>query len=207
MARLYYIHDPMCSWCWAFAPVWNKLRQQLPKGIEQIYLLGGLAPDSDEPMPMEMQRWLQNTWRGIQKKVPGTDFNFDFWDQCQPRRSTYPACRAVIAARNQEPGYEQEMILAIQNTYYLQARNPSDKATLVALARTMGLDPVRFEQDLQSQATQRQLLDEIAQWQLMDVRGFPSLLLESGGEIRHISHDYLNHQPMLDQITSTLLDR
>ncbi|MCP3666669.1 MAG: DsbA family protein [Gammaproteobacteria bacterium] len=194
----------MCSWCWAFVPVWNRLRQQLPKGLDLVYLLGGLAPDSDEPMPKAMQRWLQNTWRGIQKKVPGTDFNFDFWNQCQPRRSTYPSCRAVIAARNQGQQYEQAMILAIQRAYYLHARNPSDEATLIALARTMGLDIVQFEQDLQSQATHRQLLDEIAQWQLMDVKGFPSLLLESDGQIRQISHDYLNHQPMLDQIKGAL---
>ncbi|MCP4090591.1 MAG: DsbA family protein [Gammaproteobacteria bacterium] len=204
LTRLYYIHDPMCSWCWAFAPVWGKLIQQLPKGVEQVYLLGGLAPDSDEPMPVTMQSWLQNTWRGIQEKVPGTDFNFDFWDQCQPRRSTYPACRAVIAARNQGARYEQTMILAIQKAYYLQARNPSDTTTLIALARSMGLDAIQFEQDLLSQATHQRLLDEIAQWQQMDVKGFPSLLLESGGQISYISHDYLNHQPMLDQIKSRL---
>ncbi|MDX8404943.1 MAG: hypothetical protein R8K50_02180 [Mariprofundus sp.] len=57
--RLYYIHDPMCSWCWAFQPVWHQLRAQLPQSIHVHYLLGGLAPDSDVVMPAAMQQSIQ----------------------------------------------------------------------------------------------------------------------------------------------------
>ena len=52
---LYYVHDPMCSWCWGFRETWQLVLQQLPKKVHTYYLLGGLAQDSDEPMPKEMQ--------------------------------------------------------------------------------------------------------------------------------------------------------
>ena len=29
---LYYVHDPMCSWCWAFRPVLLELRDKLSEG-------------------------------------------------------------------------------------------------------------------------------------------------------------------------------
>ena len=45
--KLYYIHDPMCSWCWAFRPTLTKVLAELPAHIEVQYLVGGLAPDSD----------------------------------------------------------------------------------------------------------------------------------------------------------------
>jgi protein-disulfide isomerase-like protein with CxxC motif len=54
----------------------------------------------------------------------GTEFNFDFWTKCQPRRDTYKACRAVIAASQQNA--EEAMIEAIQKAYYLRAMNPSE---------------------------------------------------------------------------------
>lgn len=57
-ATLYYIHDPMCSWCWGFTPIWQKIRAQLPADLPVVYLLGGLAPDSDDPMPQSMQATL-----------------------------------------------------------------------------------------------------------------------------------------------------
>ncbi|MBE8572891.1 DsbA family protein, partial [Vibrio sp. OPT46] len=28
--KLYYVHDPMCSWCWGYKPTLDKLKQQLP---------------------------------------------------------------------------------------------------------------------------------------------------------------------------------
>ena len=100
---VYYVHDPMCSWCWGFSPALGELLAGLPAGVEVRRLLGGLAADSELPMGSAMRERLQDTWRNIQRRVPGTRFNFDFWTSCSPRRSTWPACRAVIAARRQDP--------------------------------------------------------------------------------------------------------
>lgn len=133
---LIYIHDPMCSWCWAFRPVWQAVTAALPDGVDTRLLLGGLTPDTDKPMPESMREYLQQTWRTIQVRVPSTRFNFDFWVRCKPRRSTYPACRAVIAARTQVPALETSMITAIQRAYYQGAMNPSDDDILLAPAGT-----------------------------------------------------------------------
>ncbi|MBT8071851.1 MAG: DsbA family protein, partial [Gammaproteobacteria bacterium] len=128
---LYYVHDPMCSWCWAYRPVLQRLREHLPVEIRWQNVLGGLAPDSDQPMPGATRQMVQGHWRQIQSSV-GTRFNFDFWSRCQPRRDTYKACRAVIAASFQAA--EERMIQAIQEAYYLRAMNPSEPATLAELA-------------------------------------------------------------------------
>ena len=63
--RLIYVHDPMCSWCWGFRPNFENLCKQLPAGLSVNRLLGGLAPDNDQPMPAELQSKLQDTWRRI----------------------------------------------------------------------------------------------------------------------------------------------
>ena len=99
-SALYYVHDPMRCWCWGFKNTWADVQKKLPTNITVKNLLGGLAPDNDLAMPDEMQINIRDTWRSIQKQIPKTEFNFDFWTLCKPRRSTYPACRAVIAARN-----------------------------------------------------------------------------------------------------------
>ena len=195
---LYYVHDPMCSWCWAFRPLLEQIEAHLPPRVVLRRLLGGLAPDSDEPMPESMQHYLQGTWRTIQQRVPGTRFNFDFWSRCQPRRSTYPACRAVIAARWQAPQSESVMIRAIQEAYYLRALNPSDEQTLVRLADELGLDYERFATDLVAAETGRQLQQEIAQARAMGGDSFPSLILAR----QRLVHDYLDPRPVLRQISA-----
>ena len=86
--NLVYAHDPMCSWCWGFAPTFDRIKNELPDEIELVMLLGGLAPDSDQPMPQQMQQYLQQTWKTIEAQIPGTQFNHAFWTDCEPRRST-----------------------------------------------------------------------------------------------------------------------
>ena len=198
--RLVYVHDPMCSWCWAFRPVWARIRAALPGGLEVRNLLGGLAADTGEPMPMEMQRAIRRIWQTIQQRVPGTTFNFDFWERCQPRRATWPACRAVLAARQQSAAQEEPMILAIQQAYYLQARNPSDRDTLIELADGLGLDRRRFARDLDSERLQTRLLEEIGQARRLGADGFPSLVLVDGGRTRLLQLDYRDPDVVLAQL-------
>ena len=187
---LYYVHDPMCSWCWGFVPTWERIQHKLPNHIEVRYVMGGLAPDSTAPMPKEMQKSLQGTWKDIQKRIPGTEFNFDFWKKCHPRRSTYPSCRAVLAAKSQNPDKEKPMIRAIQEAYYLNARNPSDDATLVAIAGELGLNEAYFEKDLNSAHTNKALKAEMRLSAEIGAQGFPSLILHTSKGYKSIPLDY-----------------
>lgn len=201
---LYYIHDPMCSWCWAMAPVLKQLIENLPETIEFRKLLGGLAPDTDEAMPDDIREMVQTSWRRILQHVPGTELNFAFWTECQPRRSTYASCRAVLAARIQDPGREDAMTTAIQKAYYTQARNPSDESILAELADEVGLDVPAFRAALHSPEVHARLAEEIAQARDMDAESFPALVLRIGDELRPIPVHYTDPLPMLAAIDAAL---
>lgn len=203
-ATLYYVHDPMCSWCWGFNRTWQSIQDNLPSTVTVERLLGGLAVDSDVAMPDEMQQFLRQTWQRIQQQIPGTDFNFDFWDRCRPRRSTYPACRAVIAATNQGAEYHAKMTLVIQKGYYLGAQNPSDDTTLIAMAKSLGLDAKCFATDLNSADTQQRLVRDIRRGQQLGAQGFPSLILQQGKQQWLLPLDYRNPDATLQRIHSLL---
>ncbi|HEX9877947.1 MAG TPA: DsbA family protein [Gammaproteobacteria bacterium] len=190
MPTLIYVHDPMCSWCYAFAPTWRGIETALPGSISVERVLGGLAPDSDRPMPPDMQAHIQSTWRRIQTVVPDTEFNFEFWARNVPRRSTYPACRAVLAAKSLGPQHERPMIEKIQTAYYREARNPSDIGTLCALAQELGLDAQAFREYMLSEACQLMLEGDLRRAWELGVTGMPSLVLESNGRHARVPHDY-----------------
>jgi len=200
-ATLYYAHDPMCSWCWAFRPIFSQVLRRLPTHIKVEYLLGGLAPDSDEAMDKDTQAMIQHHWHTIEKKVPNTTFNFDFWTKNTPKRSTYPACRAVLAAKAQNKDKETALILAIQQAYYLHAQNPSHDDTLIACAGTIGLDIQQFQQDLHSPIIQQELTLHIKQIKRLGIRSFPSLMLQNTAhKLQPICIDYNNAESILTQL-------
>ena len=203
---LYYIHDPMCSWCWGFRKCRDEVFDTVKDQVTIEYIVGGLAPDSDTLMPVEMQQSIRGNWQRIQQEIPGTEFNYDFWTKCQPRRSTYPACRAIIAAGMQHEGTKQtqlegEMLLAIQQAYYLHTENPSDVSTLITLADKLGLNVKQFSDDIKSQACQGRLLQQLNHCREMGVYSFPSMVLKKQNEEATLLQiDYNDSQKIIDQI-------
>lgn len=198
---LYYVYDPMCSWCWGYQPTWKTLEAKLADLIEVKYLVGGLAPDSNEVMTDDLQLFLQQTWQRIHQQL-GSEFNFDFWRLCTPRRSTYPACRAILVARQQ--GSEREMLNAIQQAYYLKAQNPSDSSTLTDLAAAIGINRTDFIERIHSEDIEQQLLAEIRFARTLPINGFPSLVLKQDGSYQTIEIDYLHWQVTMAQIKKLL---
>lgn len=198
--RLIYFHDPMCSWCYGFRPTWRTLLAILPEDLDVDLVVGGLAPDTDEPMPNALQAKLQSIWREIEITIPGTQFNFDFWSECEPRRATWDACRAVLAARSFGRRYENAMIEAIQNAYYREARNPSDRAVLTELAEQIGLREAAFAQRIASEESETGLQREIAFYRASPAQGFPSLVLEQGEQFYPIVIDYSHPEKILARV-------
>ena len=184
----------MCSWCWGFSENLAAFQTQLSQAPETYtitwrYLMGGLAPDSDEPMPLATQETIQHHWHAVAQGT-GATFNFDFWSQCKPRRSTWPACRAVIAAGLQNDAAIPAMIHGIQEAYYTKAKNPSDVGTLISVAVAIGLDEQQFIQDLQSSLVEDLFRAQRDQCHAFGISGFPALVAEKNNTHAIISSGY-----------------
>ena len=190
----------MCSWCWAFKPTWDRVKEELLGQVKVNYLLGGLAPESNQLMPIETRKYVKGNWQRIQEMIPDTRFNYDFWTSCEPRRSTYPACRAVICAKQQHPDFENLMIYGIQKSYYLEAQNPSNDDVLINIAESLGLDTDKFRIDLKSPQINEILLDEIKLARSMDMNSMPSLVFQINGTLKGIDIDYLDANYIVKQI-------
>ncbi len=188
MKKLLYIMDPMCSWCWAFSPTVEAVQETFPK-LPIQFIMGGLAADSEAPMPKEQQQAIRSIWEHIEETT-GTQFNFDFWTQCLPRRSTWRACRAVIIAEQLSPGSAARMAHAIQHAYYLQAHNPSDSETLIPLADSLGINPSDFASLLDAQKTQQTLQEHMSLARQLEASGFPALRLFDGEKTFRLSDGY-----------------
>ena len=190
----------MCSWCWAFKPTWDRVKEALLGQVKVNYLLGGLAPESNQLMPIKTRKYVKENWKRIQEMIPDTRFNYDFWTSCEPRRSTYPACRAVICAKQQHPDFENLMIYGIQKSYYLEAQNPSNDDVLINIAESLGLDIEQFKMDLKSSQINEILLDEIKLTRSMDINSMPSLTLKINSTLKGIDIDYLDANYIIKQI-------
>lgn len=200
-ASLYYIYDPMCSWCWGFKPVWDQVKNALAGRLAIVYVLAGLAPETEAPMPPDMRVQLQQTWHRI-SDLCGVSFNFDFWTRNTPRRSTYPACKAALVAR--EYGQELTMYERIQRFYYLEAGNPSLYQNLYDLAEELGLPRQAFIERIHSAELDKLFAEERMQAERLGAQGYPSVVLQVGDSLHFIEHSYTDVQENLQKIEGHL---
>jgi len=74
MKKLYFVVDPMCSWCYGFAPSLRAVEPDLTPDVTLELVMGGLAPDSYVMMPRTMRAYVQGAWRAVEARC-GTPFN------------------------------------------------------------------------------------------------------------------------------------
>lgn len=168
-----YVMDPMCSWCYGFQPELERFLDQFPL-TKVDWVMGGLAPDNNQPMDDELKQSIASYWHQIEQNTQ-VSFNHDFWTLNTPYRSTYPACRAVIAAEGLIEDGTEKMVKAIQSAYYLEAKNPSLEETLLGCASSLDLDEHQFLECFKSEETEKAFQQHLHITQQLQVRGFPAL--------------------------------
>ena len=115
MARLIYVMDPMCSWCWGFAPVMTALAgQAAERGVSLELRVGGLRRERVVMDQAGRQRTL-SYWQAVHSAT-GQAFNLA---QGLPEALVYdtePACRALVAARGLDEARVWSLSLLIQQS-------------------------------------------------------------------------------------------
>jgi putative protein-disulfide isomerase len=138
--------DPACEWSWAAEPRLRRLLWEFGSELRPSWVMAGLARTIEAPeraarlaswldaaaehgMPCDPRLWLQN-----------------------PISSTYPACQAVIAAREQGPAAEGRYLRRLREGLFCERKSLDHADALAAEAGAAGLDRDRFEIDLRSHA-------------------------------------------------------
>lgn len=199
--RFLYVMDPMCAWCYGFQPELDRFLEQYPLA-EVDWIMGGLAPDTKEPMNENLKEAIASYWHKIEG-VSQVKFNHSYWDRNTPYRSTYQACRAVISAEKLAVKSAQNMVKAIQSAYYREARNPSLDKTLIDCAGTIGLSEEQFLGALHSKETEIQFQEHLAITRRFQVSGFPALFyINKEKQVYSLTHGFCKAEALVERFRS-----
>ncbi|MEQ8231676.1 MAG: DsbA family protein [Gammaproteobacteria bacterium] len=193
---LLYFADPMCSWCWGFAPVIARIRETYGDRFEQHLVLGGLNPDQREPLDARQFAQVREHWQHV-IDATGQPFDFGFFERTGFVYNTEPACRAVVAARRLQPGSEFRMLHALHVAFYAANRDVTDAEVLADIAAGLDFDRAAFADCLADQKTRLATGNDFMAAQSVGIRGFPALVVgdEQGG-LTGLTVGYQDYQPL-----------
>ncbi len=189
-ARLLYVMDPMCSWCWGFAPVLDALATQAQAAGVPLHLVaGGLRAGNGVALEPTTQRYILEHWQAV-AQATGQPFKFD---GALPEGFVYdtePACRALVAARFLDPASVWPLVKRIQQAFYAEGRDVTQASVLVELAEAAGLPRIEFAAAFDSAEQHAATAADFTWVQDLGIAGFPTVLAERNGQLALLTNGY-----------------
>ncbi|SEI23514.1 putative protein-disulfide isomerase [Pseudomonas asplenii] len=201
-ARLLYVMDPMCSWCWGFAPVAEALvKQAQAAGVELHLVMGGLRTGSGAALEPTTRRYILEHWQAV-TETTGQAFRLEGALPDGFVYDTEPACRAVVTARSLAPDCAWTLVGLIQRAFYVEGRDVTQASVLVELAEKAGLPRIEFAGAFDTAEQHVATAADFTWVQDLGIAGFPTLLAERQGQLALLTNGY---QPLSE--LSPLLGR
>ena len=188
--QLIYFADPMCSWCWGFSPVIERIAKHFGDDLPIRVVMGGLRAGNTVPMDQGMKRDIEGHWRHVHERTR-QPFDHAFFDRDGFVYDTGPACRAVVAARRAEPGCELKFLKILHEAFYKYDVDITDGPELMQLATDFGFTEKQFSQAFLGEDCSTALADDFNLVLNNGIRAFPALLGGSDSDrFMAVTHGY-----------------
>lgn len=177
--KLIYVGDPMCSWCWGFAPEIEELSRDYRVDV----VVGGLRPGpSAQPLGDRMASFLREHWVEIAERT-GQPFDTEFLERRDDwLYDTEPAAIAVVTMRDMNEPATLDFFTDVQSAFYAKGRDVTDNDTLADIAAGHSVDRDDFRARLETEDAKRIAWADFSQARNWGISGFPTLVGELTGD-------------------------
>jgi predicted DsbA family dithiol-disulfide isomerase len=209
-----YYTDPLCSWSWAFEPVWRRFYFEYGDRLDLRYRMVGMIPDwmhyqdpiNDVSRPVQMiPLWIQV------RHISGMPLDERLWIE-DPPESSYPACVAVKAAELQSREAAQSYLRRLREAAMCERRNIARRDVLIDVAcgfteeRPGLIDVERFEGDLEGSEAREAFVEDIKQARYFGIGRFPALTLRRPGGMGVVLIGYRPYEALVDGLRRLVPD-
>jgi len=190
--EIIYIGDPLCSWCYGFSPVVQKLFAKHKDQAKMTLVVGGLHVGDNCIQTPERIAFLRDHWQEIGERT-GQPFKFDILEEEGRLYDTEPPCRAVVAMRKLNPGAEFPFFAAVQAGFYAENRDSNADQTYGDAAREFGVDEKQFLDIFNDPSTREETMKDFHWSREIGISGFPAMLVRDAQGYRALT---LGYQPL-----------
>lgn len=189
---VYYIFDPLCSWCYGFTPVLQKFAQLQTSELEFRVMCGGMLIGDSEVYAHELGEDIKKGFSRI-AELSGQTFGEAFYkrlEQTDLKLSSLPGSLAMATLRYYQPDQALEFAHEIQKAFYKEGKNPVSVQTYGECAEDFGMnasDFMRLMVDKERLQIVQKEFEIVRNWK---VGSFPTLLYQNGEKALLFSRGY-----------------
>ena len=205
--QVFYIGDPMCSWCWGMSPEIEALAVHCAdRGMRFRLVMGGLRAGGGDAWNAAFRDFLRQEWTHIAAQT-GQPFGFRLLERSAFSYDTEPACRAVVSARELfgqgQDAIRRELAFfaAVQRKFYVEGEDPKEPVFYHDICMATGIDPEQFEKHFAGPGAVAATQREFRLARQLGVRGFPTVMLQNAAGLHEISVGYAPFATLADRLS------
>jgi putative protein-disulfide isomerase len=187
---VFYVSDPMCSWCWGFSPEAQKMHNALQGRADLHIVVGGLRAGAREPMDDSLKAYAREHWEHVHERT-GQPFDFTFFDRDGFVYDTESPCRAVVTMRSLAPEKTLDMLIALHREFYANNRDITDTDIVAEIAveqgAEQGIDEDTFKAAYLSDEMRNATREDFMLSRGLGVSGFPTIVCRSGNQYGYLA--------------------
>jgi len=199
---LWYIADPMCSWCWGFAPIIKETRLNYSENLKIELVMGGLR-SGKLAMASGQRAEILNHWKAVNERT-GQPFSFE---GAMPEGFIYdtePSCRGIVAMSLINPSLVFTLLESIQFGFYVEQKDVTNPKVLAQLAGKIGVDMDLYLQVFESDEVKNKVsihFDKVRQW---GVNSFPTVAVQNAAGYSVLNRGYCLPDELFQKIDEWL---
>lgn len=199
---LWYIADPMCSWCWGFAPIIKEVRLNYSENLKIELVMGGLR-SGKLAMASGQRAEILNHWKAVNERT-GQPFSFE---GAMPEGFIYdtePSCRGIVAMSLINPSLVFTLLESIQFGFYVEQKDVTNPKVLAQLAGKIGVDMDLYLQAFESDEVKNKVsnhFDKVRQW---GVNSFPTVAVQNAAGYSILNRGYCLPNELFQKIDGWL---
>ncbi|TGJ98848.1 DsbA family protein [Leptospira langatensis] len=175
-----YVADPICTWCYGFAPIFQKIREKYSDKIDFTLVLGGLRYGQEvEAFTEEVTDKLKYLWKEVER-ISKRSFHYEILKDRSILYDSEPGSRAVITAQRLDPKISFAYLDRLSESFHAQGKNPNDFQNYLDIAEEFSLSPQEFQEVYQREETLLETRNDFNYGYILGVTGFPCLVFSDG---------------------------
>ena len=199
-ARLIYVYDALCGWCYGFSPVMEAFAAAHPE-VPVTVVSGGMMTGERLGPIGEVAPYIKTAYKDVEART-GVEFGKGFLEGIlEPGTevlSSIPPAKALAVARVHVPERQLDFAAALQKAIYHTGMPTTSVEGYGDLAEEFGMDKQAFLAEMESSRTAQMIQEEFESVAAWGISGFPTLIMQVGEKMGIIARGFLP-LPQLEQ--------
>ena len=206
---IYYVYDPLCSWCYGFSPVIKKIKNAYKDQFDFKVISGGMQSGERKQPVSAIRDYLKAAYKNVTEKT-GVEFGEKFMtvlEEGSRMLDSIPPSIALSIVKDLKPEEALNFAASIQEAIYYDGFNWNSVKEYLPYLKQYDIDPEDFKRKFEDPIYKEKTLEDFKLAANFGVTGFPSVILKKEDKYYLIAQGFVPFEKLNATVEQILSDK